>query len=917
LAMEFFNKAKAVRLRSHLGKYLLADDDEETVRQTRKGASSRQACWTVELVEGKSHVVRLKSCHGRYLTASDEPFLLGMTGNKVLQRATNCNDSSVEWEPIKEGCLVKLRARGGKFLRANGGTPPWRNSITHDIPHRTATQDWVLWEVDVVDILTMPDRYESLSRNVSLASSISSLSDDFAGSNSRSLSIASDRSTLATSRRQEGMAFFHKAKAVRLQSHLGKYLVADDEEETVRQSRNGSSRKARWSVEFIEGKSNVIRLKSCHGFYLTATSEAFLLGMTGKKVLQSLPAIKMDPTIEWEPIKEGENMKLQTREGTFLRANGGMPPWRNSLTHDIPHRTATQDWVLWGVEVVNISLADAESVSSCLSMASSFSSMPNDFMGSPDTGSPLVVTPRSGHAFSTRQEGMAFFHKAKAVRLQSHLGKYLVADDDEETVRQSRNGSSRKAHWSVEFIEGKSNVIRLKSCHGFYLTATSEAFLLGMTGKKVLQSLPARKMDPTIEWEPIKEGGNVKLHTKEGKFLRANGGTPPWRNSVTHDIPHRTATQDWVLWGVEVVDIYLADDESLSSRLSMASSFSSMPDDFRGSPDIGSPLAATPRSGRASSVRQVFFPSPHLSGGMEFFQKAKSVRLRSHHEKYLLADEDRETVYQDRYGSNKGAMWTVEFVEDVSNVVRLKSCFGKYLTATDEQFLLGVTGRKVLQTLPKRLDSSIEWEPIRDGFQVRLKTRYGNYLRANGGVPPWRNSITHDIPHRHTDWILWEVDLVENRPDSPVKVPPSDPIDGDLSSSSFHLRSPVVSKLESSNSFGGGSPMKSDGRMIYFHVADDDGNFDDGMEGASFQLKGHGLEELTAKLEEETGLENIIACSKNPLNGKLYPLRLSLPPNNATMNIVVLPPTSKGSYFAFSFFNTLYLLYRYLMSDIF
>ncbi|KAK2966949.1 hypothetical protein RJ640_002134 [Escallonia rubra] len=899
--MEFFNKAKAVRLRSHLGKYLLADDDEETVRQTRKGASSRQACWTVELVEGKSHVVRLKSCHGRYLTASDVPFLLGMTGNKVLQRETDCKDSSVEWEPIKEGCLVKLRAqaRGGKFLRANGGTPPWRNSVTQDIPRRTATKDWVLWEVDVVDILTMPDRYESLSRNVSLASSISSLSDDFAGSNSRSLSIASDRPTLATSRRQEGMAFFHKAKAVRLQSHLGKYLVADDDEKTVRQSRNGSSRKARWSVEFIEGKSNVIRLKSCHGFYLTATSEAFLLGMTGRKVLQSLPAIKMDPTIEWEPIKEGENVKLQTREGTFLRANGGTPPWRNSLTHDIPHRTATQDWVLWGVEMVDISLADADSVSSCLSMASSFSSMRDDFTGSPDTGSPLFATPRSGHTFSTRQEGMAFFHKAKAVRLQSHLGKYLVADDDEETVRQSRHGSSRKAHWSVEFIEGKSNVIRLKSCHGFYLTATSEAFLLGMTGKKVLQSLPATKMDPTIEWEPIKQGGNVKLQTKEGKFLRANGGTPPWRNSVTHDIPHRTATQDWVLWGVEVVDISLADDDSVSSCLSMASSFSSMPDDFTGSPDTGSPLVATPRSGRASSVTQ--------SGGMEFFQKAKSVRLRSHHEKYLLADEDRETVYQDRYGSNKGAMWTVEFVEDVSNVVRLKSCFGKYLTATDEQFLLGVTGRKVLQTLPKRLDSSIEWEPIRDGFQVRLKTRYGNYLRANGGVPPWRNSITHDIPHRHTDWILWEVDLVENRPDSPVKVPPSDSIDVDLSSSSFHLRSPVLSKLESSNSFGGGSPMKSDGRMIYFHVADDDGNFDDGKEGASFQFKGHGLEELTEKLEEETGLENILVCSKNPLNGKLYPLRLSLPPNNATMNIVVLPPTSKGSYFAFSFFDTSYL----------
>ena len=149
--------------------------------------------------------------------------------------------------------------------------------------------------------------------------------------------------------------------------------------------------------------------------------------------------------------------------------------------------------------------------------------------------------------------------------------------------------------------------------------------------------------------------------------------------------------------------------------------------------------------------------------GMDFFRHAKAVRLRSHHSKYLLAEDDEETVTQDRNGSSKSARWLVEYVPEYDNIVRLKSCYGKYLTASNHPFLLGMTGRKVLQTLPARLDSSVEWEPVKDGGRVKLKTRYGNFLRANGGVPPWKNTVTHDIPHRTAtqDWVLWDVDVVE------------------------------------------------------------------------------------------------------------------------------------------------------------
>ncbi|GMP28969.1 hypothetical protein CsSME_00004285 [Camellia sinensis var. sinensis] len=72
---------------------------------------------------------------------------------------------------------------------------------------------------------------------------------------------------------------------------------------------------------------------------------------------------------------------------------------------------------------------------------------------------------------------------------------------------------------------------------------------------------------------------------------------------------------------------------------------------------------------------------------MDLFCNAKAVRLRSHHDKYLLADDDEDSITQDRNGSAKNARWTVEFIDDDdgggANFLRLKSCFGQYLTASN------------------------------------------------------------------------------------------------------------------------------------------------------------------------------------------------------------------------------------------
>uniref|UniRef100_A0A6N2N5P9 DUF569 domain-containing protein n=2 Tax=Salix TaxID=40685 RepID=A0A6N2N5P9_SALVM len=514
---------------------------------------------------------------------------------------------------------------------------------------------------------------------------------------------------------------------------------------------------------------------------------------------------------------------------------------------------------------------------------------------------------------------MEFFTKTKAVKLRSHLDKYLIADDDLETVRQTRRGSSRKAAvWFVELVGEKSHVIRLRSCHGRYLAASNIPFLLGMTGNRVIQTeLSENNVDNwKLEWEPIRDGFQVQLKSWCSKLLRANGGTPPWRNSVTHDEPHTGPTRKWILWGVEAVQV--PGNDSLAEYLSSMSSFSTVSDDvldaisddYKGS-EPGSPISVV-SPGRTPRFTLVKSMSPRLSlsstktasnkfrSGMDFFHKAKAVRLRSHHDKYLLADDDEESVNQDRDGSSKNAKWIVELVPGSDFIIRLKSCYGKYLTASNQPFLLGMTGRKVLQTLPRRLDSSVEWEPTREGGQMKLKTRYGNFLRANGGLPPWRNSVTHDVPHRTStqDWILWDVDVLEiqvlqsptGHASDPNRVMShADSLDFEPTSpSSLSVKSGNFSRQESSDIIVT-SPRRSEGRKIYYHVADESGEVDDDATvGYSLNFKGNGVDELTQKLKEDTGLEDIVVCTRSPLNAQLYPLRLQLPPNNADMHVILV-----------------------------
>ena len=89
-----------------------------------------------------------------------------------------------------------------------------------------------------------------------------------------------------------------------------------------------------------------------------------------------------------------------------------------------------------------------------------------------------------------------------------------------------------------------------------------------------------------------------------------------------------------------------------------------------------------------------------------------------------------------------------------------------------------------------------------------------------------------------------------------------------------------------------------DGRTIFYDVGDENGDVNDANKEAFFTFKGSSVKELLEKLKEETGNDDILVCSRNPLNAKLYPLHLQLPPNKSDMHVVVVPSSFKGKLFS-------------------
>ena len=74
---------------------------------------------------------------------------------------------------------------------------------------------------------------------------------------------------------------------------------------------------------------------------------------------------------------------------------------------------------------------------------------------------------------------MNMFHNAMVVKLGGYHEKNLLAVDDQESVIQGENVSTKNVEWTVESVPGSDSLIRLKSCYGKYLTASNKPFLVG------------------------------------------------------------------------------------------------------------------------------------------------------------------------------------------------------------------------------------------------------------------------------------------------------------------------------------------------------------------------------------------------------------------------------------------------------
>ncbi|KAJ0818037.1 putative actin-crosslinking [Helianthus annuus] len=195
---------------------------------------------------------------------------------------------------------------------------------------------------------------------------------------------------------------------------------------------------------------------------------------------------------------------------------------------------------------------------------------------------------------------------------------------------------------------------------------------------------------------------------------------------------------------------------------------------------------------------------------MDVLRNDMIIRIKNNQGRYLVAQQDEESVSKSRDGSTKNAQWTVEMYDEES--LYLKSCYGKYLTASNQPSIPGLIARnlRVTQTQPAKRNTSHRWLPVsqpdpREPHSVWLKTPHSSYLRSHYGPPPLGNLITHDpiwkdTPNPRNKKILWHIEIVDS-PSNTLK-------------NSISIMSKMLSSLRSFVSEKQKDKMKNNGMKV-------------------------------------------------------------------------------------------------------
>ncbi|CAN6332487.1 unnamed protein product [Urochloa humidicola] len=305
---------------------------------------------------------------------------------------------------------------------------------------------------------------------------------------------------------------------------------------------------------------------------------------------------------------------------------------------------------------------------------------------------------------------------------------------------------------------------------------------------------------------------------------------------------------------------------------------------------------------------------------MEFFEDARSVRLKSHLGTYLCAADDAEAVSHGYRRNSRGTVWAVEPAGD--EYVRLQGPRGLYLGAADPAVALDAATPtcRVIQGLPSTPnDGAFLWTPRRGEGErraagcltVTLSGPLGRLLHASFGDTPRDNAVTLDFevaPEEST----WVVEAVSAEQAAAVAPPPcraqscnarleaaaAETLDT-ASSAFVRLYSVKESKAKLEESPPIEEPLHMPARRTIFHnTAREDGGVDDFDEGTwrYFTFDGQSLAALRRRLQEETKHRDFVICRRSDGAAPgLFPVVLDLPPGNNEMEFVLVLVPSRAA----------------------